>query len=42
MFYVLTDVYIKEGDVVYLYTDVPHGMLHRIQGTSCVFTVYYY
>ena len=32
MFYVLVDVYLRLGNTVEVFKDVPHGLLHRIHG----------
>ena len=32
MFYVLVDVYLRRGNTIEVFKDVPHGLLHRIHG----------
>ena len=34
MFYVLVDVYLRLGNTVEVFKDVPHGLLHRIHGNE--------
>ena len=34
MFYVLVDVYLRLGNTVEVFKDVPHGLLHRFHGET--------
>ena len=39
MFYVLVDVYLRLGNTVEVFKDVPHGLLHRFHGEKELLSV---